>query len=477
MVLCVNLMIKTFIERFGVSILVSTLVVFVFPEEAYALSIFSPPRSYVVKGWIDLFLWITVVSSVILVASRFMVSKIKKTGLGRQSTVFKSALKILLIIGTLLLVFRLSLQLDFIRNWVDSPSQTYQTPPTTLKGIELEFKDAETLEPNPSVGNMPWIFAATDNSLARLRFDKVNLTYQIDKETAVDLRGRIEAEQSGIYVKDGNKLVRYSLDLERVNEWEPSSEIGVRSSRIFPSFYFDYVFDRDKLFVLAGNYLIILDKSLSPISSLPLEVRKGYVKGAHNIIVYKNTAYLLDNEVRPIYVVKIDVRDPKKPKIIASVEVEDKTPNLELWNQWLDIEKGKWMIYGNYGYRGGSGTSVYSVSIDVIGEKSITSMGYGLKVLSTGRNTPTWGLIDNDGQTCLTKLGEISQNRLIVDNCYQYPGVTGIFGENERYLLLKTKTDKREGLVLVDKISDKGLTVAAELKNLEADSADVVEAR
>lgn len=210
--------------------------------------------------------------------------------------------------------------------------------------IKLNIKTTITLEKGDLAEQTPMIFVGGDNQLSKLRFDQAQQRYLVEKKIDMDFRGRIESDSSGIYVKNGEKLVKYSLDLERVNEWGGPKELEVGGSRNRPNGYFDYVFYGNYLFVLAGNSLVILDDSLTEVSRLPLEVKKGVVKGAHNIIVYKNMAYLLDNQSRPIYVLKVDLRDVKNPKIVSSTRINDDTPNLELDYQWLDTENLKWIM-------------------------------------------------------------------------------------------------------------------------------------
>lgn len=82
--------------------------------------------------------------------------------------------------------------------------------------------------------------------------------------------------------------------------------------------------------------------------------------------------------------------------------------------------------------------------------------------------------MDNGGQTCLARLGEISNNRLAVDICYQYPGLVNILGEDEKYLLLKTMTDKREGLLVVNKSIEEKAVIIAEIKDIAVQTADLI---
>lgn len=95
-------------------------VTIIFPGKTLALSITqSFPPSDFFEVYLDLFLLLTVFLLTILLVFCFLFRKVKKAGSGSKSKVSKLMLKALTLIGILLLIFRLSLQIGYIRDLIN----------------------------------------------------------------------------------------------------------------------------------------------------------------------------------------------------------------------------------------------------------------------------------------------------------------------------------------------------------------------
>jgi GUN4-like len=159
----------------------------------------------------------------------------------------------------------------------------------------------------------------------------------------------------------------------------------------------------ETLFISSEGDLVSLDQNLKILNRIGLEIHY-YKKNADQILIYQDTAYLLDNIVLPIFVLKADVSDPTNMRISAKIEIQDIYPHLS--DQWLNPSLNQWCIIQSYHHRGGGGKNILIYPIDgkdeIIASQSILNYSYiygagqeyrGIDILAITQIPPIWAII------------------------------------------------------------------------------------
>lgn len=92
--------------------------------------------------------------------------------------------------------------------------------------------------------------------------------------------------------------------------------------------------------VACGGQLLVLDAQFHRIAAL--RVLKSDQKSAHAILVDGAVAYVLDNIYQPIWAFRIDLRDPRQPKMVQRLDFSG--VNVHLSGQFLDRARKLWTI-------------------------------------------------------------------------------------------------------------------------------------
>jgi len=102
--------------------------------------------------------------------------------------------------------------------------------------------------------------------------------------------------------------------------------------------------DDARVCIGADGALIVLGLDLSERGRVTLipDWPLAHDKNAHHIILHKDTAYLLDNIEQPVYVFRVDIADPARPRIIERREWSDTYAHLAA--QWLFPDEEKWIV-------------------------------------------------------------------------------------------------------------------------------------
>lgn len=119
------------------------------------------------------------------------------------------------------------------------------------------------------------------------------------------------------------------------------------------------------IFVAAEGSLIVFNHSLEELSRVNLDMAYS-VKNAHNILVYENIVYLLDNIFHPIYIFKVNISDINNIEITEKHDLGLLFYYRHLSEQWLNPTLNQWLILGNHqGPTGGNEEVViYSMGQD-----------------------------------------------------------------------------------------------------------------
>lgn len=195
-----------------------------------------------------------------------------------------------------------------------------------------------------SRGNIPshGLIVASQSGLLSLRFDRSLKAYE--KKAGAKLSGlsHVVLLDDRVFAAVGEELVSFTSGLKR----KSAKKLGkIEALTAYGA----------HLFASAQKSLIAFDGGLNELSRLEL-VCRGWSKNAHDILIRRGTAYLLDNVMLPIFLFRADVRDPKAIRRIDRIEFTAINAHLDL--QWLQPKLKQWVVLSSYAHRGGSGQVV-----------------------------------------------------------------------------------------------------------------------
>ncbi len=193
---------------------------------------------------------------------------------------------------------------------------------------EVKFEAEKEPEPAVAPGELPDLFLVDKNSVKRLSFNKDNKKYVAKNSLDFEHGWRIRATKDRVWVGGFNGLLGSTPNLEKVKE----NKIGRVEALETAGGY---------VFAAANGKFYTLDKDLNELGELTLLEQES--KDAHNILIQKNKAYLLDNIVMPIYLFEIDLSNLRQPKILRKIDASG--VNIHLESQWVDEVSGDWFIF------------------------------------------------------------------------------------------------------------------------------------
>ncbi|MBW4494120.1 MAG: hypothetical protein KME26_13725 [Oscillatoria princeps RMCB-10] len=187
------------------------------------------------------------------------------------------------------------------------------------------------------------------------------------------------------------------------------------------------------IFVSTEGKFLALNQSLEVLGELNLEIhsflnRYGIKKNAHDILLYKNTAYLLDNIYYPVFILRVDISNHHKLLIISKVQIRG--VNHHLIHQWLNPELSQWCIIQRYCCMGGSGENILLFTLDVgnevvnyLNRQSISRGSWGgeswegrnignIKILAISKLHPVWAIIQDGKKSIYLSRVSTEENRV-----------------------------------------------------------------
>jgi hypothetical protein len=167
--------------------------------------------------------------------------------------------------------------------------------------------------------------------------------------------------------------------------------------------------------LLAGSTLRAYDRSLELLDEVELPLKDGpHGKLAHDLLVHHGVAYLLDDIVMPLYVLRVDVSDPRDLRALG----RDDLGGGHLPGHWIDEENARWMVLETWGGRGTSHQNIHVLPLEGGGiEKTlraqVTSASpmdgsnrteEGHFVLANVHTGPTWAFVTSNDATRFGRL-------------------------------------------------------------------------
>ncbi|HEY9649107.1 MAG TPA: hypothetical protein V6C95_00480, partial [Coleofasciculaceae cyanobacterium] len=159
--------------------------------------------------------------------------------------------------------------------------------------------------------------------------------------------------------------------------------------------------DGNYLWVGAEFSLMLLDQNLEVLDRVSLDVGwfSHYRKNAHNILIYQNTAYVLDNISRPILLFQAKVNSRKKLELVRALEVYGK--NIHLDHQWLNPSLNQWVVIASSAGHEGiwQNARIFPMHLVNESEKSLEIIG-NVEVLARTEKPPFWAVIHDPAAGC-----------------------------------------------------------------------------
>ena len=195
------------------------------------------------------------------------------------------------------------------------------------------------------------LIVASQNGIVNLAYNSSTQTYEQQAEIILSGVTGIVSIDNYIFAITEDEILNLNNKLEKLNSKKFTS-IGRGAIAT----------DKKNIFISADNSFIALDKNLKELSRVRLEYNKWPEKNAHNILIYNNTAYLLDNIVWPLFIFRVNVENPKNIQITEKIEFAGINAHLD--RQWLNPELNQWLVLQSYGHSGGIGQNVYIYPMD-----------------------------------------------------------------------------------------------------------------
>ncbi len=245
------------------------------------------------------------------------------------------------------------------------------------------------------------VVVATSAGLTNLQYNAGMGAYQKQAELALAEIDKIVRSGNDYFVTAGNVLIRVNGQLEKSvsRKFEKISAIAANNNNIFIS---------------AENSLIVLDKDLVELSRVKLEIN-GYAKDAHDILIYGDSAYLLDNVMLPVFILKVDIKDVKNISIKEKIRIaEDVWPHLD--GQWLNPGLNQWIVLQSYSGGTGGGVKAHIYALDKVGPelgsgKIFSETNYpqvskdGYRIKSVTSLPPVWAVVQSsEGKNSLARV-------------------------------------------------------------------------
>ncbi|MFH1453312.1 MAG: hypothetical protein ABIH00_04955 [Armatimonadota bacterium] len=180
------------------------------------------------------------------------------------------------------------------------------------------------------------IILGCSDKIVKLKFDPGSKSYIKKTEFLFnkDCLRQVEVCTGHLYVRTVNEILKFNGEL---TDFTSKSFKKLESLAV----------NKKGVFVSADASFIAMDKDLKELSRINIE------KNAHDILIYNDTAYLLDNIIIPMYVLRVDIKDPSKVYILDKTRISGINAHLDA--QWLVPESGLWMILESYAHQGGYG--------------------------------------------------------------------------------------------------------------------------
>lgn len=123
--------------------------------------------------------------------------------------------------------------------------------------------------------------------------------------------------------------------------------------------------DDDHIYTVTAERIVVFDRDLNRLGTadLPENLRGKHMEDA---IFYDGVAYVVDNEIYPLYLMQVDLQDPTNPAVRDVLARSGS--NLHLGPQCLDPASNRWLFSSSTSHREGGTQRVIATSMDATGD-------------------------------------------------------------------------------------------------------------
>jgi hypothetical protein len=198
------------------------------------------------------------------------------------------------------------------------------------------------------------LIVASRDRLVNLVYNPSNHTYEKEAEIILsDITGGMTGDITGIVSCDNYIFVTTDHQVFRV-----SSEFKESVSMMIPKLGKELATDNRNIFICDDEFFVARDKDLRELSRVGVFMAWARVD---DILIYENTAYILDDILMPVLFYRVNIENPNNIQISEKLSFE--TVNGHLEDQWLNPELDQWFVLERYAHMGGAGQVVHIYSM------------------------------------------------------------------------------------------------------------------
>jgi hypothetical protein len=244
--------------------------------------------------------------------------------------------------------------------------------------------------------------------LEKLSYNNSTNQYEVENKRIISLIGneyfhtKIFSINNYIYTWSLNSIRKYD------NSFQTIQRIDLGKSATFTK-------TNDLIFVAAKGYLIAYDKNLNELGRVNLNLDDQ--KNAHDLIVHGKTIYLLDNIIFPMYIIKVNIENPKHMNVENRFLI--KGVNAHLTKQWINQITKEWYVIESYSGMGGGGRELHVFNmygkIKQIIKKNLLEaynpeLSKKIDIIDITPKVPLWALLNDNNNFFVSKINSENAN-------------------------------------------------------------------
>jgi hypothetical protein len=265
----------------------------------------------------------------------------------------------------------------------------------------LSFKiDKQSVKQSHVKADIQDIVILQNDGIKKLRFNKKKKLYDLEIESSLINPLFISRVDDKYFVSTINSIFRLN------NELHIESDLKIGEIIAFAGF-------KHGLLVSSNKSIFAFDKNLELLG-------KTWIgKNPHDIVTYNNIAYLLDNVMKPLFIIKLDI---EKMKVIQKKEIIG--INSHLVAQSLDLPNSEWLVFQIQLSMSENDVQLFSFDSENIRfKKSFYLSKHNFfkdsrtedMVQCVSAYPDPWGVITNEGKYFLVKFNT-NLNKIDLDN-------------------------------------------------------------
>lgn len=269
-----------------------------------------------------------------------------------------------------------------------------ETAGATATDVELLILSDEGLEDTHARDGRTLTTGRYETSSSEFR---VGPRYTVERDDATIVSFAAAGDRSVVTEfspETGTRLVVLDADLERRDAREHDGTPAIAATD-------------DRIYAASETEFTVFDDELTELGTARLPPGlQG--KDMEDLVIHGDSAYIVDDVMEPLYLLRVDITDPSKPRYAEAVEILE--VNQTLGEQWIVPERNLWMVVQRTSTRTGQTENVLITAMEGggagSGRVSYRSQ-YAVdseEIYAEPRTTPGDGGPDSPGPTSPTGL-------------------------------------------------------------------------